>query len=102
MLNLAQMAGDLTHMINDLPTAVTWGSQTFNAIVPDIGSTDSLQIEGITGQAALTVDYVLASVTGTIAENDLVVIGGVSYRAVKPFILPDGLTGRFECVGEFE
>ncbi len=87
-------------MVTDLPTAITWEGQVFNAVVGDIGHSDGLTIEGVTGEAALTVDYVLSGVTGTIEENDTVTIRGVVYRVSKPYILPDGLTGRFECVGD--
>jgi len=101
-LNLAQMASDLAHMVTDLPTAVTWGSQTFNAVVGDATEQDGLTIEGITEQGSLSVDYVLSAVTGTIAENDVVTIRGGVYRVARVSILPDGLTGHFECVGEEE
>lgn len=101
MLNLAQMANDLAHMISDLPTSVAWSGQTFSAVVGDIGSTDVVEVEGFTSQAGLTVDYVLSSVNGSIKENDVVTIGGAVYRVTRISILPDGLTGRFECSGEF-
>ena len=96
------MAADLAHAVSDLPTAVTWNGQTFNAVVGDIGHQDGLTIEGVTESATVTVDYVLSSVTGAIAENDVVTIGAVTYRVSRVSILPDGLTGHFECVGEEE
>ncbi len=102
MLNVAQMAADLAHMVSDLPTVVIWKSQSFNAVVGDIGSVDNVAIEGVTDAATLTVDYVLSAVNGAIKANDIVTIGGIDYAVSKPYILPDGLTGRFECVGEFE
>jgi hypothetical protein len=98
----SQMAADLAHAVGELPTLVTWGVQTFNAVVGDIGHQDGLTIDGVTESATVTVDYVLSVVNGTIKENDVVTIGGVNYRVMRPYILPDGLTGRFECVGGME
>ena len=98
-LNLTQLASDMAFMVADLPTAVTWGSQTFNAVVGDIGRSDELEVEGFTSNASLTVDYVLSAVAGSIAENDTVTIRGTVYRVGKVSILPDGLTGHFECSG---
>ena len=101
-LNLAQMASDLAYMVTDLPTAVIWQGQAFNAVVGDATGQDGLTIEGITEQGSLSVDYVLSAVTGAIAENDTVAIGGKVYRVSRVATLPDGLTGHFECVGEEE
>lgn len=98
-LNPTQLAADMAVMVSDLPTSVLWGSQTFNAVVGDIATGDDLAVEGYTATATLTVDYVLSAVTGAIAENDTVTIGGVVYRVSKPSILPDGVTGHFECTG---
>lgn len=86
-------------MVADLPTSVTWNGQSFNAVVGDIATGDDLAVEGFTSTATLSVDYVLSLVTGTIAENDTITIGGATYRVTKVSILPDGLTGHFECVG---
>ena len=98
-LNLSQLASDLAFIVSDLPTSVTWGGQSFDAVVGDIATGDEVAIEGFTETAALTVDYVLSGITGTIAENDTVAIGGKQYRVSKVSILPDGLTGHFECLG---
>ena len=101
-LNLAQMAADLAHMVADLPTAVIWEGQTFNAVVGDAIGQDGLTIEGITEQGSLSVDYVLSAITGAITENDTVTISGKAYRVSRVSVLPDGLTGHLECVGEEE
>jgi hypothetical protein len=101
-LNLSQFANDLAHMVADLPTAVTWEGQTFNAVVGDIAGGEQLDMAGVMESAVLSVDYVLSAITGMIDENDIVTIYAKDYRVSRVTILPDGVTGHFECVGEEE
>jgi hypothetical protein len=101
-LSITQMAADLAHMVTDLPTAVIWEGQTFHAVVGDAIGQDGLTIEGITEQGSLSVDYVLSAITGAIEQNDTVTIYGRVYRVSRVSVLPDGLTGHIECVGDEE
>jgi hypothetical protein len=100
-LSTSILAADLAVIVADLPTAVTWEGQTFNAVVADIANTDVLDIAGITEGAQATVDYLLSAITGgPIAVNDSVTIAGVSYRVLSAFIHPDGISARVEIRGE--
>ena len=100
-ISLSVLQADITYMIADLPTSVTWKGTAYSCVVSDITSEDNLEIAGIIEGNGFLVVISLADFTGTSPDiGQVITIAGEDYRIGGISDSPDGLARTLTCAGD--
>ena len=102
-ISTTMLQSDLTYMIADLPTSVTWKGNAYNCVVSDITSEDNLEMAGILEGNGFMVVISLASFTSGYPDTgQRVTIAGKNYRVQSTSDSPDGLARTLTCGGDLQ
>ena len=102
-ISTTMLQADLTYMIADLPTTVTWKGTAYSCVVSDITSEDDLEMAGIIEGNGFTVVVSLADFSGAYPDTgQRVTVAGENYRIGSTSDSPDGLARTLTCVGDLQ
>jgi len=101
-LSTTMFQSDLSFMISDFPTSVTWNGSAYSCIVNDITSEDNLEMGGIMESHSFEVVISLADFSSYPAVGDRVTIAGTNYRITGTSDSPDGIARTLTCSGDLE
>lgn len=102
-ISTTMLQADLTYMIADLPTSVTWKGAAYSCVVSDITSEDTLDMAGIIEANGFLVVVSLADFTGAYPDvGQRVTVAGSNYRISQVSDSPDGIARTLTCVGDLQ
>jgi len=92
-LSTTMLQSDLAAMVADLPSVMTWGSQTVSGTATAVRDTDTPRMAGFLDEDDLEWTAPVGSFTSSIAPQirAKVAIAGVNYSVTERLLSPDGV-----------